>query len=185
MLAAKLSACTWSRIPTWVSMRCSNPGDEYLDNEYSESDFDNYVEILFREFAENIKVKYSQVRDILYGHNTQFFEEKARYFSDYDYMQPREDDFKSLTSKLLLPSVFELEKKSNVQAFLDGFDELGLEEKVEILDRLSNAKIEFGVLDVGPSNSVGKTIVSLSEATKYKLIRSVFDAEVNIDVELR
>ena len=81
--------------------------------------------------------------------------------------------------------MFELEKKSNVQAFLDSFDELGLEEKVEILDRLSNAKVEFGMLDVGPSNSVGKTIVALSEATKYKLIRSVFDAEVNIDVELR
>ena len=93
MLAAKLSTCTWSRIPTWVNMRCSNPGDEYLDNEYSESDFDNYVEILFREFAEKIKVKYSQVRDILYGHNTQFFEEKARYFSEYSSIQPSEDDF--------------------------------------------------------------------------------------------
>lgn len=185
MLAAKLSTCVWNRVPTWVNMRCSNPGSEYVYNEYSESDFDNYVEILFREFAEKIKVKYSQVRDILYGHNTQFFEEKARYFSEYSSIQPDDDDFRSLTSKLLLPSTFEFEKKNNVQAFLDGFDELGLEEKVEILDRLSRAKIEFGIMNVGPANNVGKTIEALSENTKYQLIKNVFDAEVSIDVELR
>ena len=185
MLAAKLSTCAWTRVSTWGNMRCSNPGDEYVYNEYTESDFDNYVEILFREFAEKIKVKYSQVRDILYGHNTQFFEEKARYFREYTSIQPDEDDFKSLTGKLLLPSTFEFEKKSTVQAFLDSFDELELVDKVEILDRLSMAKIDFGQIAVGPANSIGKTVASLSEETKYQLIKSVFDAEVNINVELR
>ncbi len=185
MLAAKLNSCTWSRVPTWVNMRCSDPGDEYLENQYSESDFDNYVELLFREVAEQMKVNYSGVKDILYGHNTRFFEEKARYFSNYDFMGVREDEFESLTSKLLLPSIFELEKKSTVQAFLDSFDMLELKDKVEILDRLSMAKIDFGQLNIGPANSVGKTIVSLSEETKYRLVKSVFEAEVDIDIELK
>lgn len=184
MLAAKLSTCEWTRVTTWVNMRCSNPGEEYLYNEYSESDFDNYVEILFREFAERIKVKYSQVRDILYGHNTQFFEEKARYFSEYSSIQPDEEDFKSLTSELLLPSLFEFEKKSNVQAFLDGFDELDLEDKVEILDRLASAKLELGQPFSGPATCVKNSISALSEQDKYKLIKSVFDSEIFINVEL-
>lgn len=185
MLAAKLSSCTWNRVPTWVNMRCSNPGDEYLDNEYSESDLDNYVELLFREVAEKINVKYGYIRDILYGRNSTFFEEKARYFSDYAYIQPSEDEFESLTSKLLLPSTFELEKKSTVQLFLDSFNELELKDKVEVLERLSMAKLEFGLLNVGPANSVGKTIASLSEETKYQLVKSVFESEVKLDIELK
>lgn len=185
MLAAKLNSCTWNRLATWVNMRCSNPGDEYLDNEYSESDFDNYVELRFREVAEKINVKYGDIRDILYGRNYTFFEEKARYFSDYEYIQPSEDDFERLTSKLLLPSTFELERKSTVQAFLDTFDMLELKDKVEILDRLSMAKIDFGQSNIGPANSIGKTIASLSEETKYQLVKSVFEAEVDIDIELK
>ena len=185
MLAAKLSSCTWSRLATWVNMRCSSPAEDYLDNDYTESDFDNYVEIVFREFAERIKVKYSQVRDILYGHNIQFFEQKARYFSDYEYLQPRDQDFESLTSKLLLPNVFELTKKDNVQAFLDSFDKLELKDKVEILHRLSRARLDIELLDVELVNSLQNTISSLPEHVQYQLIKSVFEAEVVIDVELK
>jgi len=186
MLAIKLSSGEWQKLQPvdWARMRCSNPYDDYLDNEYTESDFDNFVEILFREFAEKIKVKYSVVKDILYGHNTEFFEEKARYFSDYESMEARADEFKSLTNKLRLPCVYGLVAQSNVQVFLDSFDNLELKDKVEILDRLSTAKVDFGQLNVGPGNTVGSTILALSEQTKYKLVKSVFDAEVSIDVEL-
>jgi len=185
MLAAKLSTCVWNKIYTWPDMRCSNPTDEYAYNEYTESDFDNYVEILFREFAEKINVKYSQVRDILYGHNIQFFEEKARYFSEYSSIQPDEEAFKSLTSKLFLPNIFELEKKSKVQLFMDSFEDLELKDKVEILERLSAARINFGLRNIGPANSVGKTISTLSEETKYQLVKSVFESEVKLDIELK
>lgn len=185
MLAAKLSTCVWNKVTTWVDMRCSSPGEEYEYNEYSESDFDNYVEILFREFAEKIQVKYSQVRDILYGHNTLFFEEKARYFSEYESIQPNEDDFESLTNKLFLPKVGQLETQSNVQAFLDSFDELELKDKVEILDRIASAKLEIGQPTSGPATCVKNSISALPEQDKYKLIKSVFETEVRIYVELK
>lgn len=185
MLAFKLSTWEWLKVERWKEMRCSNPYDEYLDNEYTESDLDNFVEILFREFAEAIKVRYSIVKDILYGHNTPFFEEKARYFSEYSAICPSEDTFKSLTNKLFLPSTYGLDKQSNVQAFLDSFAELELKDKVEILDRLSTAKLELGQHKVGPTNNIGRTIDTLSEQTKYQLVKNVFEAEVQIDVELR
>ena len=182
MLAAKLNSCEWYRVTTWGNMRCSNPGDEYSNNDYSESDFDNYVEILFREFAEKIKVQYSEVRDILYGHNIEFFQEKAHYFSDYDSMGASEDAFESLTNKLLLPSVYEFEDMSTVQAFLDSFEHLELKDKVEILERLASAKLELGVV---PNNSMGNVISDLSEQSKYQLVKSVFDAQIRLDVELK
>lgn len=185
MLASKLSSWEWLKVGCWQNMRCSSPCEEYSDNEYTESDFDNFVEILFREFAETINVKYSIVKDILYGHNTSFFEEKARCFSDYSTINPNDNEFESLTSKLLLPSTYGLAKQSNVQAFLDSFDELELKDKVEILDKLSSAKLELGLLNVGPANSIGNTIASLSEQTKYKLVKGVFESEVIIDIELK
>ena len=68
---------------------------------------------------------------------------------------------------------------------MDSFDELELKDKVEILDRLSSAKLELGKISIGPANTVGNTISSLSEQSKYKLVKSVFESEVVIDVELR
>lgn len=187
MLATKLSSCEWTSVALseWARMRCSTPYEDYLDNEYSESDFDNFVEILFREFAERIKARYCDVRDILYGHNTKFFEVKARYFSEYDSIEPREDEFKSLTKMLLLPRAYEFESQSSVQAFLDSFSELELEDKLEILDRLSSAKLEIGQPNSGPATCVKNSISALPQQDKYKLVKSVFEAEVVIDIELR
>lgn len=187
MLAIKLSTCTWIKtLPSdWKKLRGTDSCEELSEKEYRESDFDNFVEILFREFAEKIKVRYCDVRDILYGHNIDFFEYKAKYFSEYDAMQSNEADFKTLTNLLLLPNVCELEKKSSVQAFLDSFNDLRLEDKVEILERLSNAKIEMGQSYYGLVTGVRNVIGSLTEQEKYKLVKSVFDSEVVINVELK
>ena len=185
MLATKLSVCEWRKVTRWKEMRCSNPYDEYPDNEYTEADFDNFVELLFREVAESIKVSYFAVKDILYGHNIDFFQEKTRLFMEYDTINPNDEAFDELTSKLLLPVAYAPECQSAVQMFFDSFDGLELKDKVEILDKLSSAKIQLGVNNVGTGNCFGKTIADLSETDKYKLMKNIFEAEVLIDVELR
>lgn len=185
MLATKLSLCEWRNVTRWKEMRCTNLYDEYSDNEYTESDFDNFVEILFREFAESIKVSYYMVKDILYGHNIEFFQEKTRCFMEYDTITPNDDVFDEITGKLLLPVAYNPECQSSVQMFFDSFEGLELKDKVEILDRLSSAKIQLGVNNVGPGNCFGKTIADLSETAKYQLMKNVFEAEVFIDVELK
>ncbi|MBQ8044306.1 MAG: hypothetical protein IJ272_09235 [Clostridia bacterium] len=187
MLASKLSSCEWVKVQSWSSMRCSNPFEDYDDNEYTESDFDNFAEIVFREFAETIKVRYKDVRDILYGHNNEFFEEKAMVFSDIETIEARSDEFKSLTSKLYLPTTYGLVRQSTVQVFLDSFEELSIEDKVEILDRLTKARLDIAV---GPNvtgnitDNVIRSIIRLSPSDQYEVVKKVFGSEVIIDVEL-
>lgn len=185
MLPTKLISCEWGKVGYWNAMRASGEYDNCEENEYTEADIDNFVEITFREFAERIKVRYRDIKDILYGRNVKFFEEKAVIFSEYESIDARSNEFKSLTSKLMMPNIYGLVKYDSVQAFLDSFSELNVDEKVEVLDRLLKAKIEVLQSHTGKSGEVLRSINSLSLEEQCAIIKSVFLTKVNINVEMK
>lgn len=74
MLKSDLVDMIWSNNGNWE--RLGEVGT------VTEKEIDNYVEILFREVAEKLEVKFDDIKDILYGRNKRFFEKKARLFYD-------------------------------------------------------------------------------------------------------
>ena len=188
MLLTKMIESEWIQISDWRGLRPSGGTDEY--DEYSEADFDNFVEIRFREFAETIGLKYKYVKDILYGYNIAFFQLKSRIFSEYDSIDQSMDEYKQLTTKLFIPSLYYLNAFNTVDMFFRIFDQLKIQHKIEVLEKLSKATISIptgnNMRNNGEiSQSFLNQFSELSQVDKCRVLQRLFGSEVKINIELK
>lgn len=180
MLVDNLLNSEWEHVSDWENMRSSVESEE--ESEYTESDFDNFAEIKFREVAEELGVKYSTVKDLLYGRNIDFFETKARIFADWDSISTDAEEYQNLIGKLTIPVIYFSKKVNTVNTLLGYLDELSLDDKIDILDRLSRVTLEVKT----DNNKEARTISFLEQynqlepRTKYEVTRGVLALEVTI-----
>ena len=80
---------------------------------------------------------------MFYGKNIDFFETKARIFADVDEITEDGDEYKELVAKLLIPNTSRISTRSGAERFLAHFEELSIQDKIEIVNRLSKAIIKL------------------------------------------
>lgn len=145
-------------------------------NECTENDVDNFVEICFRQVAEDLGVKFKDIKDILYGRNIEFFEEKARLFNDSESTYYNDSELKDLMKKLKIPNTTIYSSLSPSGKFLRNFNDLTEAQKVEVLDALSSMKVEIPIDTIpGTKSEVGDFLNrfrTLSPTQKYEVVRS-------------
>lgn len=158
----------------------------------TEKEIDNYVEILFREVAEKLEVKFNDIKDILYGRNKLFFEKKARLFYDETTIYSSNSSFKELKNLLVLPSISYLGINSEVEQFLDDFRSLSLKQKVELINKMSTFKVDRACVkteemindeNVNCDNvtNIVYRFNELTEVEKTKVLEILLNLNVRID----
>ena len=176
MLLEALIKSEWSQVVNWGKMRASK-----YQPAYTEADFDNFVEITFRDVAEELGIKYDLIKDILYGKNAQFLEIKARYFADCEDLSPDEDEYEELTSSLMIPCVYHLKKVNTVDAFFEYFEKLCLKDKVEVIERLM--KVEINASNFSRTDMLA-AFERLSVSQKCEAIKSILGINISIDTDI-
>ena len=179
MLVENLIRAEW-RQKYFIDMRASQEPDGE-EAEYTETDFDNFVEITFRQCAEELGVKYSLIKDVLYGRNIAFFELKARIFADYESISPDSDEYSLLTSKLFIPDVSNVNRLSTITPFINYFKELELKDQIAILSQLKKAKLDVSVSsEVAEVNEFLGHFNELEQSEKCEIVRGILGIEVNL-----
>lgn len=181
LLKSLIYDCIWESCSSFENMR-GTYDEEFEEYSYAESDIDNFVEIVFRQVAEELKVKFSDVSDILYGRNRDFLEKKAKYFENNEVLCESEDEYSVLMYSLKIPSVSNL-RCSPVDRFIKEFRELKTEEKAEVLTRIDKAKIYLLTKDMEQisDDAFWTGYVNLSEKDKCNVINSIKHTRIDLE----
>lgn len=176
MIADKLiRQAEWVICTTWNQMRSSKD-----DETYTETDVDNFVEILFRECAENLGVKYNDIKDVLYGRNIEFFETKARFFNEYDLLEPEDDIWKEFKKLLTIPKYI-ANSANPVARFFENFEQLNLEDRITVLQQLNSTNIKLPTAPIGSEyESFLKTFDKMKKEDQYLFVKNIIHARINI-----
>ena len=176
MLVDQLITCKWELCTEWGNMRGTGDSPEY-DMSYTETDVDNFVEIMFRKVAEKLDVKYETIKDVLYGRNITFFELKARIFNDYDSLSSSDEDLKKLRAELKIPVTNNLELDSRANRFISEFMELDIQDKIEVLDKFGKIRIKIPGEAYGNAGDFLVQFRELTMADKYIALRQILRAD--------
>jgi len=166
---------SWTVTPEFEKMRNRS-------NDCTENDIDNFVEICFRQVAEDLGVKFKDIKDILYGRNIEFFEEKARLFNDSDSIFYNDSELKDLMKKFKIPNTVVYSNLTPATKFLRNFKELSAKDKVEILEALSYMRVTLPTGSLSKATRVDNFLIQFKELTetqKYEAIKHLFKIDVN------
>ena len=178
MLANDLIHREWTTFKDWYKMRGDSRFEENL--RFTERDFDNFVEIIFRQIAEALGVKYNNIKAILYGKNIQFFEEKARIFSESSDITELSDECKKLKTILCVPDINFKQEIDYLRNYLDDFNDLKVEDKIAVLEYFQ--KVNIKVNGNGETLDVRKFLTFFSELNKLekcKALKQIFNVELD------
>lgn len=184
MLKSDLVDMIWSNNGNWE--RLGEVGT------VTEKEIDNYVEILFREVAEKLEVKFDDIKDILYGRNKRFFEKKTRLFYDETTIYSNNSEFQEIQDLLMLPCISYSGINSDVDRFLGDFRSLSLKQKVELINKMSTFKVDRACVktkemindeNVNCDNvtNIVYRFNELTEVEKTKVLEILLNLNVRID----
>ena len=181
LLKSLIYDCIWEPCSSFESMR-GEYDVECEEYSYTESDIDNFVEIVFRQVAEELEVKFSDISDILYGRNRYFLEKKAKYFENNEILCESEDEYSVLMYSLKIPSVSNL-SLTPVDRFIKEFKELKPEEKAEVLTHLEKVKVFLPAINMEyvSDDEFWNGYVNLSEKDKCHVLNSLKHTRIDLE----
>ena len=103
-----------------------------------ESDFEVYLERIYRDISRNFNVSYKELKTLIENENQAFFNRKKEIFFNGCTWRWYSDELISLEEMLMVP----IKRNNNLENCLENFGKLSDEEKINFLKKI-NIEVSF------------------------------------------